>query len=99
MRDDSEETIVDPHYPYNLKLIIDTKFFLIGKEILKENIDYKYRLIDTNLKIETTKKKGDIYCIYSNLYTMVSSIKIKGILKSTDNKTIPEITKITVRAE
>lgn len=99
MRDGSEETIVDPHYPYNLKLIIDTKFFLIGKEILKENIDYKYRLIDTNLKIETTKKKGDIYCIYSNLYTMVSSIKIKGILKSTDNKTIPEITKITVRAE
>ncbi len=99
LRDGTIETITDTSYPYNLKLLIEENSDFVFRQILKEGTDYKLNRINANLKIECVKKEEGIYCIFNNLYTLVSSIRIKGILKSLDNKTIPEINKITVRAE
>ena len=99
LRDGSIETLTDTEYPYNLKLLVEENSDFVFRQILKEGTDYKLNRINANLKIESVVKEEGIYCIFNNLYTLVSSIRIKGILKSLDNKTIPEINKITVRAE
>lgn len=99
LRDGSVETLTDTEYPYNLKLLVEENSDFVFRQILKEGTDYKLNRINANLKIESAVKEEGIYCIFNNLYTLVSSIRIKGILKSLDNKTIPEINKITVRAE
>lgn len=96
---DTTAIITDTMYPYNVKLLIDENSdFLFQK--LTETKDFNFKLTETNnLQIETLTSNDELYCVYNSLYKNTGSIRIKGTLKSTNNKTIPRIEKIIVRAE
>lgn len=91
-------TVTDTSYPYNVKLNIEENSDFVFQK-LKEEVDFKFILINNNIKIQTFKSNDAVYCVYNNLYKNVQSIKIKGTMKSINNKTIPKIQKITVRVE
>lgn len=101
LRDNSSETVVDSMYPYNIKLLIEENCDFVFKEKLKEDKDFW--LIQSeennNLKVKIKEKRKELYIVYNNLYNLVSTIKIKGILNSIDNKKIPIIEQITIKGE
>lgn len=95
----NEITINDSMYPYNIKLLIEENSDFVFQEI-QEKINFNFKLNENNeLKIERIDGNKEIYCVYKNLYKNTQNIKLKGILKSKNNKTIPKIERITVRAE
>ena len=96
LRDGTTSTVVDTMYPYNLKLLIEENAdFVFAKEISEGN-GYKLIRNDTSVKVSTKEKEEALYCVFYNLYTLVNSIKIKGIIKS-NNTTISETSRITLR--
>ncbi len=97
LRDGSVENIVDSMYPYNLKLLIETASDFIFAEKLTEGFDYKLNRNENTVRVETKNKEGKVYCIFNNLLSTISFVSIKATLKSTDNKTVPKISRIILR--
>ena len=97
LRDGSVENIVDSMYPYNLKLLIETASDFIFAEKLTEGFDYKLNRNENTVRVETKNKEGKVYCIFNNLLSAISFVSIKATLKSTDNKTVPKISRIILR--
>lgn len=97
LRDGSVENIVDSMYPYNLKLLIETASDFIFAEKLTEGFDYKLNRNENTVRVETKNKEGKVYCIFNNLLSTISFVSIRATLKSTDNKTVPKISRIILR--
>lgn len=97
LRDGSVENIIDSMYPYNLKLLIETASDFIFAEKLTEGFDYKLNRNENTVRVETKNKEGKVYCIFNNLLSTISFVSIKATLKSTDNKTVPKISRIILR--
>lgn len=97
LRNGSIATIIDTMYPYNLKLLIEESTDFIFAEKLIEKLDYKFNRNENTMRIETKESKGDVYCIFNNLLSTVSTISLRATLKSIDNKTIPKISRIIIR--
>lgn len=97
LRDGSVENIIDSMYPYNLKLLIETASDFIFAEKLTEGFDYKLNRNENTVRVETKNKEGKVYCIFNNLLSTISFVSIRATLKSTDNKTVPKISRIILR--
>lgn len=97
LRDGSVENIIDSMHPYNLKLLIETASDFIFAEKLTEGFDYKLNRNENTVRVETKNKEGKVYCIFNNLLSTISFVSIRATLKSTDNKTVPKISRIILR--
>ena len=95
----NEITILDPKYPNNHKVIIESQFDAIFAEELKEIKDYNWHLSDQGVyEIHTVQEYRDgIHIVYRPHTKSLNTVKIKAVMQSIDKITVPIISKIMLR--
>lgn len=95
----NEITVMDPKYPNNHKVIVESQFDAVFAEEIKEIKDYNWHLNDQGLyEIHTQKEYRDgIHIVYRPHTKSLNTVKLKAILQSVDKVTVPIISKIMLR--
>jgi hypothetical protein len=90
-------TAIDPLFPYNHKLIVESLFSSLFYDELIEKDDYTLYNNDTGFNITTSIPHDEIIITYRLYQEKLSNIRLRVEMKSLDKNTIPYIEKAFIR--